>query len=187
MSSERQQISQTRLAAELWEKVRKLDEFYWSDLARLGCAEKTAKNYIRKWETAGWIRLVRKDNRNRRHFVASDRPICPIGPPPVSAEATPEGNMWRAMRHLREFSPTDIAAHANAGGIDVTVDKARAYCRQLLASEHLKVRQTAIPGRREALYRVVEDTGPRPPRQVRLVGILDPNTGKFIPAKGGAT
>ena len=148
----------------LWTQVRELEEFDWQAVSHLGCSRETAVRYLRHWRDAGKIRVSR-----------------------VSGEATPEGNMWRAMRTLRHsFSPVDIAAHANAGGVAVTVEKARAYCRQLLASEHLRVVEMAIPGRREALYRLVEDTGPRAPKPVRLAGILDPNTGGFSPAKGGA-
>jgi len=167
-----------------WKRVKDLSEFHWSDIAATGVHDDTAQKYVRRWERAGRIICIRKDMHRKVYRNADIGPVS--DPHPISAEATPEGNMWRAMRQLRQFSPIDVAAHANAGGIEVTVEKARSYCRQLLASRHLKVRQTAIPGRREALYQIVEDTGPRPPRAVRLAGILDPNTGDFSPAKGGA-
>ena len=168
----------------MWAEVRELDEFDWQDVSRLGCSPETAARYIRHWREDGRIRVSRMGPNNKKYYRPADKP--PPGPQPVSGEATPEGNMWRAMRTLRQFSPVDIAAHANAGGVEVTVEKARAYCRQLLASTHLKVRETAIPGRREAIYQIVEDTGPRAPRPVRLAGVLDPNTGVFARAKGGA-
>ncbi len=169
----------------LWTQVRELEEFDWQAVSRLGCSRETAVRYLRHWRDAGKIRVSRVTRNGKRWYAPTDRPLP--GPQPVSGEATPEGNMWRAMRTLRHsFSPVDIAAHANAGGVAVTVEKARAYCRQLLASEHLRVVEMAIPGRREALYRLVEDTGPRAPKPVRLAGILDPNTGGFSPAKGGA-
>lgn len=165
---------------QVWEQVRNLPEFHASDLCKYGITEKTARDYVNRWEKLGRIRLVRRDDRNRRYFSPSDRPLP--GPEPVSGEATPEGNMWRSMRRLGQFSPVDIAAHANAGGVEVTIDKARAYCRQLLGSNHLRVRQTAIPGVREPLYQIVEDTGPRAPRPMRVTGLFDPNTGQFVPA-----
>ena len=166
----------------MWREARELDEFDYRVLAKLGCSEDTAKRYIYLWRGDGRIRVSRVGAHGKAYYRAADRP--PAGPQPVSGDATPEGNMWRAMRHLRQFSPTDIAAHANVGGVEITVDKARAYCRQLLASDHLKARRTAIPGRREALYQIVEDTGPRAPRTVRVAGVLDPNTGTFVPCRG---
>mgnify|MGYP005863017841 CR=1 FL=1 len=168
----------------MWDEVKDLPEFDWKAMSDRGCSAETAARYIRHWLKDGRVRVSRVGRNNKRWYSPSHLP--PAGPQPVSGAATPEGNMWRAMRHLRQFSPTDIAAHANAGGVAVTVEKARAYCRQLLGSDHLKVRQTAIPGRREALYQIVEDSGPRPPKPVRLAGILDPNTGAFAPVKGGA-
>ncbi|KJS43528.1 MAG: hypothetical protein VR71_10040 [Roseovarius sp. BRH_c41] len=172
------------LFAQMWAEVKGLEEFDWAEVARRGCSRETAVRYIRHWMDAGQIRVTRIARNGKRWYAPAHMPQP--GPQPVTGEATPEGNMWRAMRHLRHFNPTDVAAHANAGGVEVTVEKARAYCRQLLASNHLKVRQTAIPGRREALYQIIEDTGPRAPKPVRLAGILDPNTGDFSPAKGGA-
>ena len=101
---------------------------------------------------------------------------------PVTGEASIEGNMWRAMRRLPSFTPTDIATHANAGGVEVTVLKARYYCQRLLEAEYLRVRQTAIPGQREAVYSLVSNTGPRAPKTARIQGLLDPNTSSFFPA-----
>ena len=164
----------------IWEQARILPEFHASDLCRFGITEKTARDYINRWERLGRIRLVRRDEKNRRYFSPSDRPLP--APEPVSGDATPEGNMWRSMRRLAQFSPVDVAAHANAGGVDVTIDKARAYCRHLLASGHLRVRQTAIPGVREPLYQLIDDTGPRAPHPMRVTGLFDPNTRRFVPA-----
>ncbi|KGM86731.1 hypothetical protein rosmuc_03024 [Roseovarius mucosus DSM 17069] len=169
-----------------WDRVKGMQEFHWSDLATLGVHGDTAQKFVRRWERAGLVKCIRKD-MHRKIFRSVELDAANL----TALEApdgvpTPEGNMWRAMRRLVQFGPTDLAAHANAGGVEVTVEKARAYCRQLLGSGHLKVRQTAIIGRREAIYQLIDDSGPFPPKAVRLAGILDPNTGAFSPAKGGA-
>lgn len=166
---------------ELWDVVRKWsDPWHYSAMLAHGVSAGTAQHYVRRWEQLGRIRFVRRDERNRRYFLAAEKPLP--GAEPVSSEATPEGNMWRAMRRLGQFSGLDVAAHSNVGEIEVTADKARSYCRQLLGSGHLRVVETAIPGRREAVYKLIEDTGPRPPRPARVTGMLDPNTGMFVPA-----
>ena len=168
----------------IWAEARKLDEFDWQRVAALGCSTASAQKFLRHWMRDGRVRIARIGPSQKRYYAPSGRIAPP--PPPPDERPTPEGNMWRAMQHLRQFSPTDIAGAANSGGITVTLEKARAYCRQLLGSGHLHVRMTAIPGRREAIYRLVEDTGPRAPRAVRLAGIEDPNTGLFVPMRGGA-
>lgn len=174
----------SELFEKMWDEVKDLPEFDWKAVSDRGCSAETAARYIRHWLKDGRVRVSRLARNNKRWYSPSHLP--PAGPQPVSGEATPEGNMWRAMRHLRQFNPTDVAAHANAGGIEVTVEKARAYCRQLTASGHIKALSKAIPGTREAHYKLLEDSGPRAPRPVRMAGILDPNTGAFAPSKGGA-
>jgi hypothetical protein len=167
-----------------WDRVKGLTEFHWSDLAAVGVHDDTAQSYLRRWERAGRVTCIRKD-MHRKIYRNCELQVV-VDPEPMEAEATPEGNMWRAMRRAGTFSPIDVASRSNVGGVEVSVEKARAYCRQLLGSGHLKVRQTAIPGRREAIYQLIEDSGPFPPKPVRLAGILDPNTGAFAPSKGGA-
>ena len=170
---------QTQIEKRIWNEAKDLHEFHFTDLVQFGVSQNTARQYMRKWERWGWIRVVRVEKR-QRYFADSSKPIQTIEP--VSDKPTPEGNMWRAMRGLSQFSPTDVAAHANAGGIEVTVDRARSYCRQLMAAGFLRVRVQAAPGRREALYQLIENTGPRAPRSTRLQGLLDPNTNAFHPA-----
>lgn len=168
----------------IWAQARKLDEFDWQGVMALGCSAETARRYVRHWLRDGRVRIARLGANNKRYYAPVEKAVLPAAEP--GSVVTPEGNMWRAMQHLRQFTPTDIAGAANSGGVEITLEKARAYCRQLLGSGHLHVRMTAIPGRREAIYRLIEDTGPRAPRPVRLAGIEDPNTGVFVPAKGGA-
>lgn len=93
------------------------------------------------------------------------------------AGRSPEDNLWTAMRGLRSFAPTDLAAHATTEAVTVTVDHARAYCRFLLAAGYLRVMRKAEPSRRrEAIYRLVRNTGPKAPRERRVRAVLDPNT-----------
>jgi hypothetical protein len=43
----------------------------------------------------------------------------------------------------------------------------------------------ALPGRREAIYRLVRDTGPRPPRERRVRAVWDENLGEYTYISGG--
>lgn len=161
-----------------WAKVEGLPEFHWSDLAAKGIHEDTAQKFIRRWEQAGRIRQHRKDG-HRKIYVNVDRAI-PVTPP-VKDDPTPEGNMWRTMRRIPNFTPIDLVAHSNAGGVEVSIDRARAYCRSLLEAGYLRVRETAIPGRRQPRYQLIRNTGPAAPVMRRLSGLEDPNDGTFQP------
>lgn len=170
--------TQTELA--VWNQAKKLQEFRPEDLVKFGVQLSTAQKYIRHWRHRNWLSLARTDDENRRFYCALE--LARPEKDAVTGEASAEGNMWRVMRRMSCFTPTDVAAHANAGGIEVTVHKARSYCQKLLAASYLRVRSTAVPGQREASYSLVEDTGPHAPVTARIQGLLDPNTDTFIPA-----
>jgi hypothetical protein len=81
------------------------------------------------------------------------------------------------MRGLRSFTPTDIAAHASTDLVQVVTADAHAYCRVLLAGGYLRVERKASPVRKqEAIYRLIRNTGPRPPRAARVSAVVDDNT-----------
>lgn len=160
-----------------WSKVEALAEFHWSDLEAAGVVRDTAQSFVRRWEASGRIRCIRKD-QHRKIYVNAERAIPVV--PSVDHKPTPEGNMWRAMRRMAQFTPVDLAAQSNAGGVEVSIDKARRYCRDMLKAGYLKVRETAIPGRREARYQLIRNTGPQPPRRAKRTGVEDPNTGDFV-------
>ena len=170
--------SETDIA--VWEVAKKLQEFRPSDLIKYGVQLSTAQTFIKFWVGRGWARVRRKDDSNNVFYCSVEMFDAEIKP--VSGEASAEGNMWRVMRRLPTFTPIDIATHANAGGVEVTVQKARSYCQRLLGAGYLRVRVQAVPGRREAAYTLIENTGPRAPTPARIQGLLDPNTSEFFPA-----
>lgn len=145
----------------------------------------TAGTWIRRWVRLGQIEaLGRQGGTTERYRVTGERREAPA-PDPV--QKTPEGNMWRAMRAFRApFTAVDIAAHSSTDVIEVGRDDARAFCQMLVRAGYLRVLRTAVPGKREAIYRLIRDTGPRPPRERRVRAIWDPNLDEFthLPAGG---
>jgi hypothetical protein len=121
---------------------------------------------------------VRKDG-HRKIYVNAARTI-PVVPPSQDGR-TPEGNMWRTMRRMPNFTPIDLVAHSNAGGVEVSIEKARTYCRLLLQAGYLRVRETAIHGQRPARYQLVRNTGPKAPEVRRVRVMLDMNDETFEP------
>jgi hypothetical protein len=93
-------------------------------------------------------------------------------------------NMWRTMRMLAQFSPRDVAAHATTDIVNVSETTAKAYCTALMKAGYLKVVAKAAPPRKQAVYRLIKNSGPKPPMIQRTKQVFDPNTGKAIPLKG---
>lgn len=166
-----------------WHKVAKLVEFHWSDLVKAGFAPSTAKNFAARWLKNGRAVMVRKD-MHRKILRNANLDVEPVEDAAPEFQRSAEANMWRAMRGLRGFTAKEVAAHANVGGIAVTVDQAHGYCRTLLNAGYLRVVQTAVPGQRAAAYRLINNSGPNPPVRKRVWGIYDPNNDEFCPNTG---
>lgn len=172
-------IGTSDLQDKVWAQAKDLEKFTTAELAGLGISETTARDYCRRWLRAGKIRLAGKAAQGRLEYAPNRKPVLDQDGQPIVP--TPEGNMWRAMRILSQFSATDISAHATAGGIDVSVKAAQAYCRDLLNTGYLSVRVKAKPPHREAVYALTKNTGPSAPKPRRMSGVLDPNTDSFTP------
>ena len=106
--------------------------------------------------------------------------------PSLATVQSPVANMWTAMRGLRSFSPRDIAAHASTDKVTVSIDVAQSYCQMLVRASYLRVMDKAIPGRRDAVYRLIQNTGPRPPVERRIRAVLDENLQKIVHIAGYA-
>jgi hypothetical protein len=155
-------------------KSTRPDGFGVSAIAALGVSDRTAKTYLERWVIAGWLQTVDGPNGAPEcHFTGAN-------PPPAQRDVAPEDNLWRSMRLLKSFTALDLAAHSNAGGVEMTESKAGRYCRDLTAAGYLRATRKASPGKHAARYRLIRDTGPKPPKRVRKPGIEDPNTGEFV-------
>ena len=99
---------------------------------------------------------------------------------PVTQGAGVE-NMWRTMRMLPQFSPRDLAAHATTETVNVSETTAKAYCTSLLQAEYLRVVRQARPPKTQAVYKLINNTGPYPPQIQRRQHLFDPNTRKAHP------
>jgi hypothetical protein len=68
----------------------------------------------------------------------------------------------------------------------VSIEDARAYCRMLLAAGYMRVVSKAVPGKKEAIYRLFRITGVQAPREKRMRCIVDENLGTAIPIMGAS-
>ena len=165
--------------------VVELKEFTAEDIIRAtGVVASVAARYVRTWTRTGVAEVARNDHGKRLYRIAAHAradDACRVQRDRMSAisSETQHGNMWRSMRMLAEFSPVDIAAHSTTEKAHVTQDIASAYCRMLVAAGYLKVVRKALPGRRVAIYRLIRNTGPRPPRERRVRAVYDENLDRF--------
>lgn len=103
-------------------------------------------------------------------------------PPPLSVN--PTLNLWRSMRGLRVFTPRDLAAHSTTDTCTVSERQAQAYCQTLVRADYLRVERKAIPGRQQAVYRLIRNTGPTPPEERRVRAIWDQNLRRIVHVDG---
>lgn len=149
---------------------------------KMGVSEDLARNIVRTWREAELLEVITSGHRIRTVFQV--RPSARLA---LAAKArAPEQNMWTAMRQLKSgFTPRDLAAHATTEESLVTPEAAQDYCRALLGAGFLGVARKAVPGKTEAIYRLVRNTGPRAPREKRVRAVVDFNTEQTIVIGGG--
>lgn len=169
------------LAEAAWAVALRYDTFGFAEIsADLHMTMEKAMLIVRGWEAEGAITVVPGTARGagRKKFRA-DRDFVRL------AGRSAEENMWTAMRKLRSFSPSTISAHATTDKIAVSQESAAAYCRALLAADYLTVTRRAAPNmKREAIYRLAVETGPKAPVPARVRAVRDPNNGRVILIEG---
>ncbi len=154
---------------------------------RTGIAPSTIGNYLIALVAGG---IVGKEDIEGGPFYRLLRDTG-YHAPRLKADGTPvkaggsTQNLWNSMRRLKQFSARDLAAHSTTSHVEVPENHAKVYCSHLLAAGYLKVVQKAAPPKRAAIYRLIRDTGPVPPKTQRIHQVYDPNTGETH-ATGGA-
>jgi hypothetical protein len=133
-----------------------------------------ARDIIGRWVTEGRMKVRSGGNQNGRKMFE----VTSAYREPTDRISKVAQQMWTAMRGLKSFSPIDLQAHCTP---DLSVDLAEAslYAQALLRGGYLNVVRTAMPGVRDATYKLIRDTGPRAPREKRVVAIWDPNEAAY--------
>jgi hypothetical protein len=166
-----------------WSAALARDSFGYAEIATdLKINMEWATSIVRGWVTNRLLEPMPLGQHRRkmwRILPGTVRPASPKG-------RTGPDNMWTAMRGLTSFTPSVIAANATVDPVIVTVAEAQAYCRALLASEHLRVVRKAAPPHTEAIYRLVRNTGPRAPVPKRVMAIIDANVEQTIVIGGNS-
>jgi hypothetical protein len=164
-----------------WATAQRLQQFGYGEFCReLSIPMEFATHIVRGWEAAGKVRVIAA-------HVGTARKVYEVVPEHemrfVAVPGDAYEQMWTAMRKLSAFSPVDIAAHCATA---VTVEEARAYCRLLMAAGYMRVMGKAVPGKKEATYRLCKVTGVKAPREKRVRCLIDENLGTIAPVTGDA-
>jgi hypothetical protein len=174
--------TQAAVADAAWAVAVRLESFGYAEIsAEMKVCMDQATRIVRGWVKAGAVEMVQSGIGKRNLWRVRH------GYQPPTRSRTPEKNMWDAMRQMKSFTPTILASHSTTPDVFVTTQYAAEYCQMLLAAGYLKVVSKAVPDRkREAIYRLVNNTGPFPPRERRVRAVVDANTDQVIVIGGGA-
>lgn len=170
-----------------WATACRLKEFSYQELAaEASVPVDRAMDFIRNWERLRVVEFIGIGAKRRKVFkVLTDTlPDRSIGSSAAIRPATVQGNIWRSMRGLKAFTAVDLAAHSNTAEIHVTIEATREYCQMLVRAGYLRIERKGLPGRREAIYRLIQNTGPRPPCERRVRAVFDENLGKLVHVAG---
>lgn len=163
----------------IWAEIRRLTLFTPAEI-RLNTEipKKTITDYLRRLEAGGYIVKHASFAETSRYKLYRDAGhhaprIRPDGSPVTQGGGVM--NMWRSMRMLGQFTPRDLAVHSTTDSVTVTAETAKAYCSMLLKARYLRVIRKAVPGKHQATYRFIRNTGPLPPQIQRVKQVYDPN------------
>lgn len=162
---------------EIWEGIRAWSGLFTAiDIARAtGANRKTVDDYLRCLVPGGVVEAI----GDSQYRLVEDRghhaPRLNRKGKPVMQGAGLE-NIWRSMRMLGQFTSQELALHSTTEHVAVSEATAKAYTSMLMRTGYLRVIQKAVPGKRKAVYRLIRNSGPRPPQIQRVKHVFDPNT-----------
>jgi len=168
----------------LWNVILKKREFNISEL-QIECPldKTTIYQYIRLLEKAGYVEVIErgtpskgKENRYRLIRPVSEPPRL-RGDGSHVTQGIGRQNMWRTMRIRKVFTLDDLVALSSTDH-KVSPEEAETYMKFLEKAGYIK--NTDGKSRPKAAYRLIKDTGPKPPMIQRIKRVWDPNLREVV-------
>lgn len=163
----------------VWAEVRRLNIFTVTEIAKAtDIPRKTISDYIKRLEAGRYVEKHSGYDETKRFKLLRDGGVHA---PSLKKDGTPSTqgggttNMWRSMRMMKQFTPRDLAMHSTTDTVSVSDETAKSYCSMLLKANYLRVLRKATPGKCQATYMFVRNTGPMPPQIQRVKQVFDPN------------
>lgn len=186
----------------VWEAIRRLadlpagvftEKMVWHETEgfETDVDTETVRDYRRGLVAAGYLELVKKATHREpaTYRLARDNGS---EAPRVRRDGTAvtqglaQEQMWRTLRQLKgDTNGRELAAHASTPAIPVAEVAARDYLLNLHNAGYLaRTKEGRVTGRNvsrtQARYRLVKNTGPRPPMVCRTNCLYDPNIGEIV-------
>lgn len=166
----------------IWATARRLGRFTYAQLsAEAGVSMWTVQRIVRGWQDRSMVSAEGLLGKHRLFAVSATAPVQL----PAEPVGNPRQNMWRAMQMMQAFSPADVAVHSTTDTVKVSIEDATAWCQTLARAGYLRVVRKAQPPIKAAVYRLIANTGPRPPMVRRISVVIDGNTGRVMHMAGG--
>lgn len=179
----------------MWEAIRARKEQAWTVQEIAGdssvkLAVSRVREYVAGLASAGFVKAASdfKPGQKPSYVLARDNgveaPRVTRDGKPVKAGLKQE-QMWRVLRMLKgsDVNYRELAAHATTTDSPVDPVAANRYLQDLHGAKYLQRTLDGRGGGRRAIaarYRLISDTGPKPPMVTRVNGIFDPNLGELI-------
>lgn len=181
------------LRQRVWDRIRSWrGDFGLADIVVGAECTATVRDYTIGLERSGFIVIVQKHqcgghNIPKRWKLARD---AGAEAPRVRKDGTfvtqglAQEQMWRTLRMLKgDTNARELAAHASTPEIPVREIAASDYLRNLHLAQYLDCTRSGKGTGRggiQSRYRLISNTGPRPPMVCRADAIYDPNLGKTV-------
>ncbi|MGE4298935.1 MAG: hypothetical protein AB7E47_12985 [Desulfovibrionaceae bacterium] len=182
--------SALRGAARYWEIIREIGmamPFTIADILGKTCNanRESVRECLCRWRRGGFLERVGKDERGANVYLLrrDSREAPRLRRDGTELPSTGRDNMWRGMKMLRTFSVADLAATSSTESVPVAAETVREYLLFLTRAGY--VARVKTPAGSPALYRLVRNTGPKPPQIQRVKQLWDPNLRKVVWSSGG--
>ncbi|WP_234086787.1 hypothetical protein [Azonexus sp. R2A61] len=177
----------------LWERIHALEggEFTLNEIVFGGESIDTARDYILALERATYLAVTQDSPPGKRRAKrwklvrdnGAEAPRLRRDGGPVTMGLAQE-QMWRTLRTLKgDTNARELSAYASTEHIPVSEVAAKDYLLHLFLASYLQ-RTAEGKGRgkggTQARYRLISNTGPRPPMVQRTDAMYDPNLGAVV-------
>lgn len=172
----------------LWTVIRAKGQFTVVELqGETGHRKDMVADYVKRLERARYVKVVGTRSENRGNPTKVYGLINDVGreAPRLKRDGSPclqgrnREQMWRTMKMLRTFTPRDLAVAATTEVATVDLGDAKDYIKHLAKAGYLAVVKASNP-HRQAEYRFVKNTGPKPPMVQRVKQVFDPNLNAVV-------
>lgn len=172
----------------IWDAIRQARTFDLRQVCPPDVRLATARSYLISLERAGYLaHQATQSDGSKCYLLARD---AGIEAPRLKRDGSPvtrgyaQEQMWRTMRIVgNDFNARELASMASTPEVIVSQIAAGDYLRNLAAAGYL---DTAVRGQglgaggRLTRYRLVRNTGPRPPLVCRAECLYDPNIDQVV-------